>query len=89
MPRNYVKAIEELLTIAKVAMTDELFAIDPRIAHAQGLLDQLKRRNASVRRSIEAANSGTVERQASRERPQLVQVTDLPSAAPPRPRSHH
>jgi hypothetical protein len=37
-----VRTLTELLTIAKVAMPDEVYAIDPRIARANALLANLQ-----------------------------------------------
>lgn len=37
-----IRSLAELLTLAKVAMPDDLYAIDPRIARANGLLAKLQ-----------------------------------------------
>lgn len=37
-----IQSLTDLLTIAKVAMPHDLFAIDPRVIRAQALLDRLR-----------------------------------------------
>lgn len=48
------RSLSELLTIAKVAMPDELYAVDPRIIRAQQLLATLDRELSSRERGSRA-----------------------------------
>lgn len=41
-PEEIAEIIEDLLTIAKVAMPPELFEIDPRVVKAQALAARLR-----------------------------------------------